>query len=114
MNGEENKDTDSNTIGAEDSEVSYEEILANLTMNGELMITVPEDSETSVKNGIKNFKSKQNAKLKSEGLPPDTSTLEFNSYPSSEYEDCVRIHIILKKKAVIVVKKIELPSGEFQ
>lgn len=104
---------DTNQIGAEDSEVSYEEILANLALNGELMITIPEESETSVKNGIKNFKSKQNTKLKAEGLPPDTSTLEFNSYPSDEYEGCVRIHIIMKKKAVIVVKKIELPSGDF-
>ena len=97
----------------EGEDLSYEEILANLMMNQELIITIPIEKETAVRNGLKNMKSKQNARMKAEGLAPDNSVLEFFSYPSKEYPECVDLRIELKNKAVIRVKKMVVPSNSF-
>lgn len=93
--------------------ISYEELLSNLILNGEMIITIPQEMETPIKNGLKNHKSRQNKRMREEGLPADTSTLEFLSYPSKDYPDCVDLRIELKQKAVIKVKKIVVPSDDF-
>lgn len=101
------------SIMESEEELSYGEILANLAMNEELVITIPLDKEEEVKTGLKNLKSRQNAKLIKENLPKPQETLEFSSAKSKEYEDCVDLRIILRKKGAVLVKKMVIPDNSF-
>lgn len=96
-----------------DEELTYSEILSTLTLNGEVIITIPFEEETKVKTGLKNLKAKQGMRLKEEGLPVPEETLEFYSTTSEEYEDCTNLHIVLKKKGTVMVKKMIIPDNEF-
>lgn len=95
-----------------DETVTYAEIIASALLNPEVVITVPMEEEERVKNGIKNYKSKQITKQKEEGLPIDTSTLSFYSIPSKEFEGCVDISIIIKQRGSFQVKSIRYPENE--
>lgn len=92
-------------------EMSYYDILNTLATNGEIILTIPMEMEAQTKTGLKNLKAKLAAKMRAAGKTPVEEQLEFYSSPSKEYEDCVRLHIILKKKGVVTVKKIETPEG---
>lgn len=94
-------------------EMSYGEILANLAMNGEVIITIPTEQEEAVRIGLRNLKARQALKLEKEGLPKPEEVLQFSATQSSEYEDCVDLHIILKKKGVIEVRKMVIPDNTF-
>lgn len=95
----------------EDESLSYAELLANLALNEELIIIIPVEEEERTKNGLKNLKSKQNNKLRDEGLPIPDEVLEFSSTPSNEYEDCVNLRILLRRKGMVRVKKMIIPDG---
>lgn len=96
-----------------EEELSYGEILANLSMNGELIITIPIEKEDEVKTGLKNLKARQNAKLEKGNLPKPPEVLEFSSRKSEEYEDCIDLRIILRKKGAVFVKKMVIPDNTF-
>lgn len=98
-------------MGEED--ITYEEILANLYLNDELIITIPAEQEVQVKTGIKNCKTRQNKKQIAEGMPADQNTLEFLTFPSEEFEGCIQLKVILKARPTIRVKKIVIPSDNF-
>lgn len=100
-------------IQQEEEEISYTEIMDNLLLNDEMIITVDPELEVIIKNGLKNLKSRQNAKLREEGLPPDPAVLDFLSYPSKSFEGCIDLHISLKKKGTFKIKKLTIPSEEF-
>ena len=87
-----------------EEEISFSDILANLTIHSELTITIPLEEEPNVKLGLKNLKAKQNKKLLEEGITPEDATLEFSSVKSKNFEDCLELTIFLKKKGVIKIK----------
>lgn len=92
-----------------EEEVTYSEILANLSLNNELIIVIPIEQEQAVKTGLKNLKAKQAFKQRhqqTDGIVPVEETLEFISSISAEFEDCIKLHIVLKKKGAIRVKKM--------
>ena len=95
----------------EDNEVSYGELLSNLTLSGEIIITIPIEEEIRVKTGLKNLKAKQSTKMKEDGLVPVEETLEFSSVASEDYADCVNLQIILKRKGVVRIKKMIIPDN---
>lgn len=94
-------------------EISYEEILSTLALNGEVILTIPAELVETLKSGIKNCKSKQAARLKEDGLMPDQSTLSFNVQNSEEYEGAVDVKVILERKGVIPIIKMTLPDNTF-
>jgi len=96
----------------EDNELSYAEILASAVFNGEIVITIPMEDEERVKNGIKNFKSKNVTKSKEEGLPVDTSILNFIAEISKDFAGCIDLHIISKTRGTVKIKKLRIPEGE--
>lgn len=95
----------------QEMELSYSEIMASLMLNGEIVIVIPMEAEAGVKTGLKNLKAKQALKLKEEGLIAPEETLEFESSPSTQWEDCVSLKILLKKKGVVKVMKMTIPDG---
>lgn len=89
-----------------EEELSYAEILASAIFNEEIVITILLEDENRVKQGLKNFKSKQATKAKEAGEPVDTSVLNFNSQPSTEYPGYVDLHIISKTRGAVQVKRL--------
>lgn len=96
----------------EREELTFAELLATVTLNEEVIITIPEEEVERVKTGIKNIKAKQAAKMKEEGILPPQDTLSFSTTERNEEGD-VDLKIILNKKSTIAVKKIVIPDGEF-
>lgn len=105
---------DHNTLEneGEEQELSYSEILANAVLNGEIVITIPLEDEERVKQGIKNYKSKQATKAKEEGLLVDTSVLAFQSEISKDFTGCIDLHIISKNKGTVKIKKLRIPDND--
>ena len=92
---------------SEGEELTYEEIYSNAILNGSIIITIPFDAEETVKIGIKNYKSKQNAKLKETGQAPDTAILTFSSYPSTEFPDCIDLVITVTRRGTVKIKQMK-------
>lgn len=92
--------------------ISYAEILASVLLNDEIVLTIPMEDEERVKNGIKNYKSKQAAKLRADGQPFDASTLTFSSIPSDEFYGCVDLTVISKNRGIIKIKKLRIPEND--
>lgn len=96
-----------------EEQLTYAEIMSNLALNDEIVITILATEEARIKTGLKNLKAKQAARLKLEGLPVPEETLEFISSPSEEFDGCTRLHIVMKRRGLVNVMKIEIPSGEY-
>ena len=92
-------------------EISYGELYASALLNGEIIITIPLEEETKTKNGIKNFKSKQNQKLKEEGQPADQSTISFSSSLSTEFEGCIDLSIAVQQRGTVKIKAMRIPGN---
>lgn len=95
---------------AEGEELSYAELLAHAILNGLIVITIPAEEEERVKNGLKNYKSKQATKQKEEGIPVDASVLVFDSRPSTEFAGCIDLTIQNKTRGTVRVKALKIPD----
>lgn len=96
--------------GEEGEELSYAELLASAVLNGEIIITIPLEQEERVKNGLKNYKSKQATKQKEEGIPVDSSVLIFDTRPSKDFAGCIDMSIQNKTRGTIRVKAWRIPD----
>jgi 5-bromo-4-chloroindolyl phosphate hydrolysis protein len=93
--------------------MTFAEILATVALNDEIIITINGEDVDRVKTGLKNVKAKQAAKMKEEGLVPDSSTLAFIVSKPINDEGDVDLKIILNQKSTVRIKKIVVPDGEF-
>lgn len=93
-----------------EQELTYAEILSNLTLNREVIITIPIEEEEATKTGLKNLKAKQNLRMKAEGLPKVEEIFRFVSTPSKEYADYIDLHIVLERTGTVRVKKMRIPD----
>jgi hypothetical protein len=91
--------------------LSYSEIYGNLLTSNEVIVTIPLEQVEALKTGLKNLKSRASQKAKEDGLAQVDETLSFDVSPSTEYEDCCRVQILLKKQGVVKVKKLEIPDN---
>lgn len=109
--------TEDNETEMEDSsgkeELSFQEIYAAAALNGEIIIVIHKDEVERVKTGLKNFKAKQAAKMKAEGLVPDTSIFTFVARDRKDDPDFVDLSIALSRKSTVVVKEIKIPDQDF-
>lgn len=92
--------------------MTFAEILATVALNDEIIITIAMEDVERVKTGLKNVKAKQAAKMKEEGLTPDSSTLSFVVSEPNEDDD-VDLKILLNHKSTVLIKKVVIPDGEF-
>ncbi len=107
-------DINNNREEQEDEEISFEEILANLQLSGEVIITIDPLVEDRVRVGLRNFKAKQILKLREEGLPVSTDeVLEFSSVPSKEHKNYCDLTILLRKKGIVKIKKMVVPDNSY-
>lgn len=100
-------------LAAGEEEVSYSDLYNTAFLNGEIIITIPIEEEEKTKAGIKNFKSKNNQKLRDAGQPTDTSLINFASSPSSDFQGCIDLKIIVIKRGTVKIKgKIRIPEND--
>lgn len=92
--------------------MSLTEILNQVIANNELILTIPADEEQSLRTGLAGVKAKQNAKLKSAGLQPDSSTLSYVVTPKKDNAGIIDVHITLSKKATVTVLAMKLPDND--
>lgn len=106
-------DTKDNILDEQDNseEITYGELYASALLNGEVIITIPAEEETKTKNGLKNFKSKQNQRLKEEGQPADQSIISFLSTPSKEFEGCIDLSIAVQQRGIVKIKAMRIPDN---
>ena len=99
-------------LAAGEEEVSYSDLYNTAFLNGEIIITIPIEEEEKTKAGIKNFKSKNNQKLRDAGQPTDTSLINFASSPSPDFQGCIDLKIIVIKRGTVKIKgKIRIPEN---
>ncbi len=100
----------------EQEELSFQEILTTVSLNDEVILTIPREEVIRVKTGLKNLKAKQSAKMKEEGLAPDPSTFTFVERPCHQEdlrEFYIDLSIQLTRKSTVKVLKLTIPEQEF-
>lgn len=99
-----------------EEEVSFSEIYASAALNGEVVITIPPEEVERVKTGLKNFKAKQAAKMKADGLTPDPSVFIFTERECLDpdfRDNFIDLSIQLTRKSTIKVAKLRIPDNDF-
>lgn len=96
-----------------ENQLTYAEIMSNLTLNDEIVITVLSTEVERIKTGLKNLKAKQAARMKLAGTPIPEEILEFTDSLSEEFQGCTRMHIVLRRRGTVRIMKLEIPSGEY-
>ena len=99
------------TIGEDDEEVSYADLYNSCILNGEIIITIPNEFLERTKRGIRNYKAKLYLKCKEDGVPTDSSVLSFSEDMSKEFPGCTELHILSQRKATVKIKKIVIPEN---
>ncbi len=92
--------------------LSLTEIFNEVVAKDEIILTIPAAEEAALRQGLAGVKAKQNTKLKSAGLQPDTATLSFRVTPHPTITDAIKVHILLSKKQTITVLAMELPDDK--
>lgn len=112
MNQEDSQKDKDLTGLTETQEVSYAEIYANVLLNDEMVITIPAISVETVKTGIKNFKNREAARSKADGLVVDDIRLAFQVNASKEHLGAVDLHVAISRQATVQVLGMRLPDHE--
>lgn len=113
MLAEEDGDFPSDMNQEGEEEVTFAELLANVMLNDEIIITISPEEVERTKTGIKNTKAKQAARMKDEGLAVDNSVLSFIVTESKDFPGMADLKIILSRKSTVKIKKLTIPDGEF-
>ncbi len=97
---------------------SFEELLNVLQQERELILTIPQDEEQALREGLINKKNRQNQAMKEKNIEPPRETLKFNSYPAKvrDTQEIIPgqlvVHVSLKERKGVSIIKIERPDGE--
>lgn len=92
--------------------LSFSEIYEKLLANDELIITIPNDQEDSLRKGLASIKVKTNKKLNAEGFMGEDRTLMFKRVHENVNEDTVDLHIFLKARPGCKVLNIRVPDKD--
>jgi hypothetical protein len=108
-----NEDTEKITE-SRNEELTFSELYASVMLNGEIVITIPQEEVERVKTGLKNLKAKQAAKMKEDGLIPDPSVFTFIERPTEdeEFEGYIDLSIQLSRRSVVKIAKMRIPDNE--
>jgi hypothetical protein len=106
---------ESNDLEDEENQLTLNEILAQVLLSDEIVITVLRTDVDSIQAGLIGIKAKENRKLRAKGVPIDSSRFTFEIVEDADdknlkdYECKLRISLI--KRRSFNVRKIETPSG---
>lgn len=96
-------------------ELLLSEIYKEVCLNNELILVIEAVDEQRLRRALSVQKSKDNAKLKDAGLPPDDAKFEFIRIEDPELDkDKVKLQIVLKGPDRIKIFKKTIPSGELE
>lgn len=101
----------------ETSSYTFRQLIDQLYMEQDLILTVPKEQEASLKQGLIIRKSKDNKRSKSLGLLAHEGTLTFKSYPAkdeagNDSNKLVCVRITLSERKSINVVKMEVPTND--
>jgi hypothetical protein len=72
----------------------------------DIIIVIDKVDELRVRKQLSSLKAKENAKLKSAGIRPDDTTLEFIEHKDFTEKEKIKLQIILKHKPTVKVHKM--------
>jgi len=78
----------------------------NICEKEDIIIIIDRIDEPRVRKQLSSLKAKENAKMKSAGVKPDDSTLEFIEHKDFPEKDKIKLQIILKHKPTIRIHKL--------
>lgn len=97
---------------AEDADISIKELFAQLLISNELLVTIENHQVEDLKKSLISVKAKENARLKSKGIPVDNSKLTITEVIKADVpEGYTKLHLLLTKPKQFNIAKIETPAG---
>jgi sporulation protein YlmC with PRC-barrel domain len=96
------------------TEYNFRELYDEVQKAGDIIITVPADQVTLLKQGLIVRKSKEATKLKNAGLVPDSRVLAFLVYPAQkdgkEIPGLMDVRVKLRNKRSVSVIDMRIPD----
>ena len=94
-------------------EYSIADIYRDISLNGELIITIDVVEEIRLRRTLSVLKAKESAKLKENGLQPDDAKLEFIIIPDPKVPKGLRkLHIVLKGSRKVKLYERIIPTDD--
>jgi len=89
-------------------EVTLASIWKNVCIQEDIIIIIDKTEELRVRKLLSSLKAKENAKMRSAGLKPDDSTLEFIEHKdfNEKEKDKIKLQIVLRRKPTVRVHKM--------
>jgi len=111
-------DEDSFREEGDENTYNFRELMDQVYQLQDCIMTVPADQVEALRSGLIIRKGKDNAKLKSSGLPGDNKVLSFLVYPAKdkngkEIPGLMDVRIKLGPKKAVTVLDIRVPNDEF-
>lgn len=107
----------SNDIEEEaEGETAFADLYSSVSLNEEVIITIPKEEVTRVKVGLKNFKAKHSARMKANGLAAPVESFMFieRECEKEEYRDLyIDLVISLTRKSTVFIKEMRIPDNNF-
>ena len=104
----------------EEGETTYNfrELMDQVYKAEDIILTVPSDQVDLLRAGLITRKSKDNAKAKSAGLPPDNKVLSFLVYQAKDKNNAdipgvMDVRVKLGPKKSVTVLEMRIPNDEF-
>lgn len=92
---------------AESGEFTIQSLWSSISKNGDIIIIIDRVDEARLRKQLSSIKAKENAKIKSAGLHPDDTTLEFIEHKDETLDkNQVKLQIFLKQKPTVKIHKI--------
>jgi len=95
-----------NHNNAESGEFTLASLWQNICETEDIIIVIDKVDEPRVRKQLSSLKAKENAKMKSAGIRPDDTTLEFIEHKDFPEKDKIKLQIILKHKPTIKIHKL--------
>ena len=97
------------------SSYNFSELLNVLYQHKEVLVTIPSEQLTELKDGLQAKKSRDNYALRKKGGQPPSEMLDFLDYPSKDsagaaIEGQTVVRIMLKPRKAIDIISIQLPD----
>jgi hypothetical protein len=104
-------------IDDEGTHFSPRALLDEITRLEDCILVIPEGELERLKKNLTKRKARDNAKMKSAGVPVDTRVLSFIAYPAKDKTDNVReglleVRVRLGERRNLTVLEIRKPSDE--
>ena len=97
---------DNNNNNAESGEFTLASLWNSICDKEDIIIVIDRVDEPRVRKQLSSLKAKENAKMKSAGIKPDDTTLEFIEHKDYPEKDKIKLQIILKHKPTIKIHKL--------